>query len=468
MHWDFIADCLTELRRELAACGIPLLVVHGEAVVTLEVLQRFTRFQHLTSHEETGNDLTFQRDRAVNRWAKHRGISWNEFPTNGVVRRLNSRDGWSSVWHRRMRGAPLPPPNTAAPLPPYWTTSPLPSAADLGIDSIADRSPTRLRGGSRRAQRLLESFLAGRGKGYVRGMSNPNTAWSDCSRLSPYFAFGCFSMREAIQRTREATDHYRSLAAAERPIPLGAISSFRSRCQWRCHFIQKLESEPEIEFHDMHRAFAGIRDNGPDDSVLDRFLQGQTGYPFVDACIRSLRHTGWINFRMRAMLTSFAAYHLWIDWRRLRDPLARFFIDYEPGIHYSQLQMQSGVTGINTVRIYSPVKQSLDQDPDAVFIRCWIPELLNQAAAVLHDPWKHDVAYHPPIVDAKAALAQARERIGAVRRSAGFRNENQRVYKKHGSRKGRSRNRVAGQGADEFNVRSKRKANEPKQLELQL
>jgi hypothetical protein len=83
----------------------------------------------------------------------------------------------------------------------------------------------------------------------------------------------------------------------------------------------------------------------------------------VDACMRQLCATGWLNFRMRAMLVSFAAYHLWLHWRAPGLFLARQFLDFEPGIHWSQMQMQSGTTGINTLRIYSPAKQARDHDP---------------------------------------------------------------------------------------------------------
>ena len=96
---------------------------------------------------------------------------------------------------------------------------------------------------------------------------------------------------------------------------------------------------------------------------------GETGLPFVDACMRYLRATGWLNFRMRSMLVAVASYHLWLDWRATGPHLARQFTDYEPGIHWPQVQMQSGTTGMNTVRIYNPVKQGRDQDPAGVFTR---------------------------------------------------------------------------------------------------
>jgi deoxyribodipyrimidine photo-lyase len=153
--------------------------------------------------------------------------------------------------------------------------------------------------------------------------------------------------------------------------------------------------------------------------------------------MRSLRATGWINFRMRAMLMSFASYQLWLHWRHSGLHLARLFTDYEPGIHWSQCQMQSGVTGINTVRIYNPVKQSQDQDPAGHFIRRWVPELRDVPAAFLHEPWKSTVlpnGYPAAIVELASATREAKEKIYGWKNRPGIRETAARVYDKHGSR----------------------------------
>ena len=142
----------------------------------------------------------------------------------------------------------------------------------------------------------------------------------------------------------------------------------------------------------------------------------------VDACMRQLHATGWLNFRMRAMLVSFAAYHLWLHWREPGLFLARQFLDFEPGIHWSQMQMQSGTTGINTLRIYSPAKQARDHDPEGVYLRRWLPEYGTSA-------------YPQPIVDERAALAQAKERLYALRRTDAARAEADAVQQRHGSRR---------------------------------
>jgi len=293
-------------------------------------------------------------------------------------------------------------------------------------------------------------------------MSSPLTAPSACSRLSPHLAYGTVSLRTVHHAVEEVAAELKDEGTSlrERPARPGsttewrrALGSFRKRLRWHDHFIQKLESEPEIEFRNMSRAYDGLRDEdeaGWDAETRFRFeawTAGRTGYPMVDACMRYLDATGWINFRMRAMLVSFAAYHLWLHWRPVARVLAQRFVDFEPGIHYPQCQMQSGVTGINALRIYSPAKQLLDHDPDGRFVRKWVPELRAVPSELLSEPHLMsrgvqeqvgcviDRDYPAPLVDHRTAYRRARARIGTIRKTAEAREESQRVYRRHGSRK---------------------------------
>ena len=99
--------------------------------------------------------------------------------------------------------------------------------------------------------------------------------------------------------------------------------------------------------------------------------------------------------------------------------------------------MQSGVTGINTVRIYNPVKQSIDQDPEGHFIRRWVPELRSIDVAFIHEPWKSPTPpgnYPPPIVELQSATREAKEKIYGWKSRPGIRETAAKVYNKHGSR----------------------------------
>ena len=443
----FINESLQELRESLRALGGDLAVRVGAMPEVLDDIHREHGIAALYSHRETGNRITYDRDLRVAAWAEQEGVPWHEWNQFGVVRRLKSRDGWAAKWARFMTKPLIDAPDAVRPYPGI-DPGEIPSIAELGLEP-APQSKVQ-RGGESLAHETLESFLETRGAGYRYEMSSPVLAGDSCSRLSPYFAFGNISVRTVYQRTRARSAEIKALRKEGAELDsrwLQSLSSFQSRLRWHCHFIQKLEDEPELEFHALNRALDGLREPDFRQDYFDAWARGQTGYPLIDACMRALLDTGWINFRMRAMLMSFASYHLWLPWRPTALHLAEHFLDFEPGIHFSQAQMQSGVTGINAIRIYSPIKQVLDQDPEGIFIKRYVPELAAVPAEHIAEPHEMPLElqesigcvigehYPPPIVEHGPAYSEARRRIYAARRAPEARSESERVYQKHGSRK---------------------------------
>jgi len=431
-QWEFIAESLQDLRASLAALGAPLVVRVGEAVTVLDRLARANKIKTMISHQETGNLWTYGRDLRVAAWARGAGIDWREVPQTGVVRRLAGRNGWASQRDAFM-AAPL------ADLPervkPVAGVEPgvIPTARALRL--AEDRCPNRQAGGRAQGLALLDSFLTRRGETYRSALSSPVTGERACSRLSPHLAWGTLSGREVAQAT--------AARVAERPGGrwTGSLASFESRLAWRDHFAQKLEDEPQIELRALHRATEGLRPRGDDAGRLAAWQRGETGVPFLDACLRSLIATGWLNFRARAMVMAVASYQFWLDWRDTGPVLARLFTDYDPGIHWPQVQMQSGVTGINTIRIYNPVKQGQDHDPTGVFTRRWLPELAAVPDAFLQEPWKWPGAqgllgrrYPEPLVDLATAQRAARDALWGLRRAPSHAAEVAEVIEKHASR----------------------------------
>jgi len=196
------------------------------------------------------------------------------------------------------------------------------------------------------------------------------------------------------------------------------------------------------------------------------------------------------------MLVSFATYNLWLDWKRVAGHLARVFLDYEPGIHYPQLQMQAGTTGINAMRVYNVTKQGKDQDPDGAYIRKHVPELRSVPTEYIHEPWtlspglqrkyqitvgngdrkpkgihglfeqapspgdcagaKNFPRYPLPIVDEKASAKEAKDKVSAVRKQESTKIEAQQVFIKHGSRSRRD-HQASGDKTEPRSAPAKRK-----------
>jgi deoxyribodipyrimidine photo-lyase len=450
-HFEFVKECLLSLQSDLNNLNIALSVEHAPMLQVLNKLKKLAGTFELLSHEETGNFLSYERDRAVLRWCRSNGVNWQQVPNNAVVRRLATRNIWSAKWVETMTETVLDAPAKINACNPEFIANCWPdrmmSNSFQRLITLDDDHSARQLGGRELGTNALASFLNGRGAQYKRAMSSPLTAHSACSRLSPYLAYGVLSIRQVVHELAVARDYWRSLDPMKVPSGLlASLTSFESRLHWHCHFIQKLESQPQMEFENVHRAYNGMRPENCDLTRLQTWCLGQTGYPMIDACMRMLRHTGWINFRMRAMLVSFSSYQLWQHWREPALHLARQFLDYEPGIHYPQVQMQSGTTGINTIRMYNPVKQARDHDPNGEFVRRWIPELGRLPSEHLFEPWLAPPMlqleagcvigrdYPEPIVDLQVASRFARDTVWGARQSGEFQREAREIVEQHASR----------------------------------
>ena len=444
MHVWAWQQALVDLQAQLRSKQADVLIAYSDMEPVLTALHQKWPFQALYSHQETGNAWTFARDRRVAQWCQNHQVRWHEFSQTGVIRGLRSREDRTAIIQSRLLESKVLPVPSVLRFPSFWekvcAQRKVPKLSQFfdasQYQAIAWDQLQKV--GETQAKKDLESFLKVRGKGYSGGISSPNTAFEHGSRLSVHLAWGTISLRTVFQQSLAAIAEHKTSSLESSKQWGKSLRAFTARLHWHDHFIQRLESAPNMEFAPLNPAYESIQyEDNP--QKLTAWKNGETGFPMIDACMRCLQATGFLNFRMRAMVVNFAVFGLHLSWKTIHPPLARIFLDYEPGIHLSQLQMQAGIVGINTVRVYSPTKQILDQDPEAKFIKRWIPQLQSFTTAEIINYEKIALgSYPPPIVDFRLASAQMKEQIFTVKKSVSGKLESAKVLQAHGSRKRRA------------------------------
>ncbi len=366
-QFQFIAESVEDLRADLASLGAALLIRTGPVA---QVLARLCARHAITTIVTQGS-----APRALTDWAAASGIAWLET-------------------EQPLQGEPLPPPALRCVADLISTPLPVPQLLRLGPDACAHRQ----RGGRGQALDLLNTFLTTRGESYHRAQAQPHSAERASSRLSPHLAQGTVSLRELDQAI--------TARLAERPSGrwTSALGGFGRKLAARAVL-------PPCPAPDL-AAIAAT-------SALNAWLLGQTGLPFLDALMRYLAATGWLNEPLRALVLSLGVHHLGLDPMQASAGLARRLTDYDPALFWPQALRIAGLTA-EAPRLFHPIKQALDLDPDGQFTRHWLPELAAVPDSCLQSPWKWAGAarllgrrYPEPMIDIATAHRAAQEAIWA-------------------------------------------------------
>ena len=422
-HWNFIKESINDLNIYLKNIDTHIHTYNKEITDVLIEIQKKFIVKKIFSHNETGLNVTFERDILLKEFCQNNSIQWEEEINNGVFRGLKNRKNWIKKWRDHMKSPVV-----------------LFKGEKNDFINIKKKQNFKVKdskilqkGGVSSGIKYLDSFLDSRHTKYQNNISKPEASRTSCSRLSPYMSWGNISTRYAWQRAKEQIQNGKSKFQ---------LNGFTSRLRWQAHFIQKFEMECQMEFRSVNKGYQNLV-KPINKKFISAWEKGKTGYPLVDASMRCVVETGYLNFRMRALLVSFLTHHLWQPWQSGVIHLARNFLDFEPGIHYSQFQMQAGETGINMIRIYNPTKNAKEHDKEGVFIKKWIPELKKIPTPLLFEPWKMSLIdqetyeckigkdYPNPIVEISETYKYAASKLWSIKSDPKVKEESSRILQKH-------------------------------------
>ncbi|MFB6242183.1 MAG: FAD-binding domain-containing protein [Candidatus Nanosalina sp.] len=396
---EFVLESLKDLNRQYVEKGSNLALLHGDPVEKLEELQNQG---HEIFFNRDANHFRQEREQEVRK--KFSGLENSAVKTSG----RGDSEEWKKDAQRWFESKRISAPEEI---------SDNPVESEVSLDEIREKydlEPEKEKfgeGGTREARRRLEDFLD-RIESYSGCISSPSKAESSTSHLSPYIRYGCISPREVYQEAEEKKYEVENTQS---------VQMFLDRVSWQQHFLQKIEDNPDLYREAINPVYRNLNKHKYDQEKIQAWKNGRTGFPLVDASMRALVETGWINFRMRAMCASFFSYILKQWWKTGADFFYRHLIDADVAINYYQWQMQSGLVGIHANRIYDPTKQVEENDPEGRFIRKYVPELRPVPDEYIAEPWKmpEEVQeecgveigrnYPEPIVDYEREARKARK-----------------------------------------------------------
>lgn len=362
----FMLESLEDLNNQYKKLGTTLSILHGDSITKITELAK--KYQaKVYYNKDTNMNFGLERDQKITNHPAFTG-----FQNDAIIRQGNTRQNWHTQCTQYFESQILQPQKQTQPnpIPNEITTQQI-----IQQYQIKKEKQNVPKGGSTQAHKRLKKFLENLDL-YTNSISKPLLSETNTSRLSAHLSLGCISLKEIYQEANKS--------------PLKQKKFFITRLYWNQHFTQKMQDNPSLTKKPVNPVFQQNYDKiyEHNEELITAWKQGKTGYPLIDASMRALVKTGFLNFRMRAMTASFFCYILRQNWKIGADFMHYHLIDADTAINYAQWQMQAGMVGIHPNRIYNPKKQIIDNDPNCNFIKKYVEELKEIPKEYIINPEK--------------------------------------------------------------------------------
>jgi deoxyribodipyrimidine photo-lyase len=397
----FMLEALDELRESYRERDGDLLVERGDpSTVVPDLATEFGVDRVVWNHDYSG--LARERDEAVRAALDERGIDYEAYHDAvlhepGTIT-TNAGDPYSvfsyfgKKWLDREKREPVSPPGSIAK---REEERAIPALDELGFDEPEGSVPEA---GTAAAERRLEAFCEGPIGRYDEDRDYP--ARERTSRLSADLKFGTIGIRRVWEATEDAR------AAAETEDERESIEEFRTQLAWREFYTQALYYHPDVVTEN-YKEYERAIEWRSDPEGFEAWKAGETGYPIVDAGMRQLREESWMHNRVRMIVAAFLSKDLLIDWRAGYDHFREHLVDHDTANDNGgwQWAASTGTDAQPYFRVFNPMTQGERYDPDAEYVREYVPELREVDPETIHswheldDDDRPDVDYPAPIVD---------------------------------------------------------------------
>jgi deoxyribodipyrimidine photo-lyase len=419
MKQDFIRRRILQMQVELAEFGIPLYSIEGSDYQSCtSQLADFCRLGAVSMFAQREYELReLQRDLSVQMCLSELGIDSHfidnqcRFAPGTVLSKTGDVykvfTPFKKTWLTKFRELGV----QCYPKPTHQQNVDVELPASLAPLQPGDASSAGYSVIEAEVLQLLRSFCRERVQDYQIDRDFP--ARPGTSGLSAYLAIGVISAQQAMARLQlEAGDSFWQEQSG--------AAVWLSELIWREFYKHILVAYPNLIKHQPFQKDTAAIKWGNNQVWFQRWCDGETGFPIVDAAMRQLNQTGWMHNRLRMIVASFLVKDLQIDWRWGEAYFMSKLIDGDFAANNGgwQWAASTGTDAAPYFRIFNPVTQSERFDPSGEFIRKMLPELA--AVSHKHIHWPHplpmSVKYAKPVVDHAKARIRTLEMFNAVKK----------------------------------------------------